>query len=95
MNETRERLRAHRVVLLTVQPHTVGSRIGGGGRPLLAGEDPIARWTRIYEERRGVYEDVADFALDTSTGPLSDVVATIVAWARAEESAPASTEETA
>ena len=62
---------------------------------LLAGEDPIARWTRIYEERRGVYEDVADFALDTSTGPLSDVVATIVAWARAEESAPASTEETA
>ena len=60
---TRDRLRAHRVVLLTVAPHVVGSRLGGGDRPLLAGEDPVQRWNRIYDERRPVYEEVADLAL--------------------------------
>lgn len=90
---TRERLRDHRVVLLTVQPHVVGGRIGGADRPLLAGEDSVSRWNRIYEERRPVYEDVADLALDTSTGPMADIVTRIVAWARADAPAPASTEE--
>ena len=83
----------HRVVLLTVQPHVVGGRIGGADRPLLAGEDSVSRWNRIYEERRPVYEDVADLALDTSTGPMADIVTRIVAWARADAPAPASTEE--
>ena len=59
-----------------------GGRIGGGARPLLAGEDPVERWTRIFEERRPVYEDVADVAFDTSSGPLADVVSRIVDWVR-------------
>lgn len=80
---TRDDLRGHRVVLLTVKPHVVGTRIRVGGRPLLTGEDPVARWTRIFEERRPVYEDVADIAFDTSSGPLADIVARIVEWARA------------
>ena len=79
---TRERLTAHRVVLLTVAPHVVASRIHGDERPLLGGEDPAARWLRIYEERRPVYEATADIAFDTSTGPLSRVVDDIVAWAQ-------------
>lgn len=91
---TRDRLRVHRVVLLTVAPHVVGSRLGGGDRPLLHGEDPVQRWNRIYDERRPVYEEVADLALDTSTGPMADVVDRIVAWVRADEPAPASMEET-
>ena len=36
----------------------------------------------------------ADLALDTSTGPMADVVDRIVAWVRADERAPASMEET-
>ena len=75
-------------------PHVVGSRLGGGDRPLLHGEDPVQRWNRIYDERRPVYEEVADLALDTSTGPMADVVDRIVAWVRADELAPASMEET-
>lgn len=83
--QTRAALRAHRVVLLTVQPHIIASRIGGGERPLLAGEDPVARWTRIFDERRPVYDAVADVTFDTSSGPLADVVARIVDWVRADQ----------
>lgn len=79
---TRADLVDHDVVLLTVQPHVIASRIGGGARPLLAGEDPVERWTRIFEERRPVYEDVADVAFDTSSGPLADVVSRVVDWVR-------------
>ena len=80
---TRSALAAHRVVLLTVAPHVVVSRIGGTGRPLLNAEDPLARWERILEERRPLYEEVADATFDTSSGPLSRVVQAIVAWAQA------------
>ncbi|HAN25133.1 MAG: shikimate kinase [Microbacterium sp.] len=83
--ETRADLARHRVVLLTVAPHIVASRIVGDDRPLLAGDDPIARWNRIYDERRALYERVADLTLDTSHGPLSDVVERIVAWDRARQ----------
>jgi len=82
--ETRDRLTGHRVVLLTVAPHIVASRVLGTQRPLLAGEDPIAEWKRIYAERLPVYRAVADLTLDTSSGHLSDVVTRIVQWAREE-----------
>ncbi|MDQ4212767.1 shikimate kinase [Microbacterium sp. ASV81] len=84
--QTRERLAAHRVVLLTVAPHIVASRVLGTPRPLLAGEDPIAEWKRIYAERLPVYRAVADLTLDTSSGRLSEIVTRIAEWARSEES---------
>lgn len=80
--DTRTDLTNHRVVLLTVSPHIVASRIRGGDRPLLAGEDVITRWERIYAERRDIYARLADVTFDTSTGPLGAVVARIVEWAR-------------
>lgn len=80
--DTRAELARHRVALLTVSPDTIAARIGGNARPLLAGDDPVARWTRIFEERLPVYESVADATFDTSTGPLSDVVNRIADWAR-------------
>jgi shikimate kinase len=83
---TRAALAAHRVVLLTVSPRVVASRIAGADRPLLNGdEDPVARWQRIYAERQHLYEEVADVTFDTSSGPLADVVTAIVAWARRGE----------
>jgi len=84
---TRVDLAGHRVVLLTVAPRVVASRLGGGDdRPLLAsGQDPVTRWERIFAERLPLYEQVADVTFDTSTGPLSDVVTSIVAWARRTE----------
>ena len=81
---TRASLADHRVVLLTVDPRVVRGRLGDGGRPLLAGEDPMERWTRIAEERRPVYDEVADVVFDTSRGPLQDVVDAIVAWAQTD-----------
>ncbi|MCK6080723.1 shikimate kinase [Microbacterium sp. EYE_5] len=81
---TRERLRAHRVALLTVSPRVVARRIGDGAkRPLLGADDetPLARWERIYAERRPIYDAVADATFDTSSGPLDHVVTAIVDWA--------------
>lgn len=77
--DTQSDLAAHRVVLLTVAPHNVASRIRGGARPLLEG-DPVARWHEIYAQRRDVYERLADIVFDTSAGPLQDVVDALATW---------------
>lgn len=82
--QTRAHLRQHRVILLTVAPHIVASRVLGSQRPLLAGQDPMHEWKRITAERMPVYRGVADVTFDTSSGPLSDVVTEIVAWARTQ-----------
>jgi shikimate kinase len=81
--DTRSDLARHRVVLLTVAPRVVAIRVRGSSRPLLQGEDDaMARWTAIFEERRPMYESVADISFDTSSGPLQNVVDRIVAWTR-------------
>lgn len=86
--DTRADLGACRVVMLTVDPRVVAGRIQGTARPLLAGEDPLVRWRRIWEERRSFYESVADLTIDTSTGPLQQVVDEITAWARSAAESP-------
>ena len=85
--QTRARSRAQRVVFLTVSAHIVAGRIHGSARPLLADADPVARWQRIFAERRRLYEEVADITFDTSSGPLSAVVAEIVTWAQHTQAA--------
>ncbi|MFE7844852.1 shikimate kinase [Microbacterium sp. NPDC057407] len=82
---TQADLEDHRVVLLTVAPKVVATRVRGSSRPLLQGEDPTARWRAIYEARRPVYERLADVTFDTSSGPMQDVVDRIVAWASGAE----------
>jgi shikimate kinase len=79
---TRADLSAHRVVLLTVAPRVVAARVHDSNRPLLQAGDAAERWAAIYEERRPVYEELADVTFDTSTGPLQHVVDRIVAWVR-------------
>lgn len=82
---TRAALQAHDVVLLTVEARVVARRISGGGRPLLDGEDPLARWTRIRDERWPLYTEVADLTVDTSRGRIQDMVARIAAWTKGEQ----------
>lgn len=84
--ETQRALAAHRVVLLTVEPRVVASRIRGTKRPLLQGDDAIGRWNGVYEQRRELYERLADVTFDTSHGPLQNIVDDIAAWAREEAS---------
>lgn len=80
--ETQRALASHRVAHLTVSERTIASRIRGGRRPLLSGEDPLARWREIAAARRDTYERLADATFDTSSGPLQDVVDAVVQWAR-------------
>lgn len=79
---TRELLRQHPVVFLTVSPEAVADRIRGGNRPLLAGEDPLERWRRIFDERRDWYDEVASTTFDTSRRPMQRIADEIVAWRR-------------
>ena len=78
--DTRADLDARRVVLLTVEPAVVARRVRESARPLLQDEDPMARWTQIYADRRPLYEELADLTIDTSHGPLQLVVDAIVEW---------------
>lgn len=81
--ETRELLRPVPVVLLTVSPEAVVARIAGKDRPLLHGdEDPLQRWTRIFAERRPLYDEIADVHFDTSRVPMSRVAEQVLAWMR-------------
>lgn len=79
---TRGLLREHPVVFLTVSPSAVADRIAAGGRPLLESDDPIARWTEIFEERRAWYDEVASVTFDTSRRPMQRIAEDIVAWRR-------------
>lgn len=79
---TRDLLRSRPVVFLTVTPEAVADRITGGTRPLLAGEDPVGTWTRIFDERRAWYDEVATTTFDTSRRPMQRVADDIVSWRR-------------
>jgi shikimate kinase len=76
---TRSLLEALRVILLTVSPEAVESRISGSDRPLLH-HDGLSAWKAIAAERAPIYAALADLTLDTSHRPLSHVVADIVEW---------------
>ncbi|WEF22610.1 shikimate kinase [Microbacterium maritypicum] len=79
---TRELLTEHPVVFLTVSPDAVADRLRGSNRPLLAGEDPLERWKKIFEERRGWYAEVSSATFDTSRRPMQKIADEIVAWRR-------------
>jgi shikimate kinase len=84
-SSTRLLLAGARVVLLTVTPEAVESRIRGGDRPLLH-RDGIAAWRSIADARAPIYASLADLTLDTSHRPLAHVVDDIVTWAGTDPS---------
>lgn len=69
---TRADLAGATVVLLTVSEDAVAERLASGGRPLLT--DGLTSWRRIAEERRSVYEALADVVADTSHRPVATIV---------------------
>ncbi len=79
---TRDLLRHQPVVFLTVSPEAVADRLRGSSRPLLAGEDPVERWKKIFEERRGWYAEVSSATFDTSRRPMQKIADEIVTWRR-------------
>ncbi len=79
---TRELLRDRPVVFLTVTADAVADRLRGSSRPLLAQDDPLARWKAIFEERRPWYEEVATTTFDTSRRPMQRIADEIATWRR-------------
>ena len=62
------------VVWLRAGVDTLAARVGkGAGRPLL-GEDPAGSLARLYEQRRPLYEELADVAVDVDASSPDEVV---------------------
>lgn len=76
---TRSDLAAHRVVYLTVSARAVEGRLGEGKRPLI--RNGVSDWQRIFDERRALYEEVADLEIDTSHRPFDGIAEEVAAWA--------------
>ncbi len=67
------------VVYLRVRPETVYSRLEGDDtRPLLRCEDPLSRITDLLEERKAVYEAVADLVIDADGLSVEQVALRII-----------------
>jgi shikimate kinase len=77
---TRADLDGQRVVFLTVSARAVEGRLGEGKRPLI--RNGIGDWQRIFDERRGLYHEVADIEIDTSHRGYDSIAEEVAAWAR-------------
>lgn len=75
---TRERLRGHRVVHLTLGVAEGVRRSQGSGRPLLAGDDVTARYQALLTERAPLYREVAWTTVSTERRSSGKVVTDIV-----------------
>ena len=66
---TRKRLRAVTVIYLSTDGKHIGSRLKNGNRPLL--QNGVEDWRRIYDERKPLYREAADFEINTSGQPIN------------------------
>lgn len=66
------------VVLLEIDAAIAGRRLhGGSGRPLIAGDDPLARWASISAARMPAYRALARHTVDAGDGTAAEVAARI------------------
>lgn len=77
---TQQDLARERVVLFLVSAEAVASRLGNERRPLV--RDGLDSWQRILDERRPLYERLADLTVETSHRRASEVAEEVAAWAR-------------
>jgi shikimate kinase len=62
--ENRQALKATTVIYLKTDGTHMAKRLSQGKRPLI--ENGLADWKRIYDERKPLYESVADVTIDCS-----------------------------
>lgn len=79
-DSTRELLKGFPVVLLTTTQEAVLRTANIQRRPLLR-NDPNA-WNRIFEERRPLYEEVADVSYRTDRATKEQLARRVTQWAR-------------
>lgn len=70
--ESRLALKAATVVYLSTDGKHIGSRLRKSSRPLI--KNGLDDWKRIYESRKEIYEEVADFEINTSGHPLAQTI---------------------
>ena len=75
--ENRSALKATTVVYLKTDGTHMAKRLSQGKRPLI--ENGLADWKRIYDERKPLYESVADLTIDCSGTPIKATVEEILA----------------
>lgn len=81
--ETQTVLADQLVVFLDVTIADAAKRVGfDGSRPLLV-INPRASWTKLMNERRPTYEQVATHRITTAGRPVADIVSEIVELLRA------------
>ena len=66
---TRKRLKNVTVVYLSTDGKHIASRLKNGNRPLL--QNGVEDWRRIYDERKPLYVEAADFEVNTSGQPVN------------------------
>lgn len=80
--ENREVLGHGLVVYLQMSAETASKRLTGDStRPLLAGDEALTAWARLYDARREIYEKLADLTLcvdDMSVPRLVEAIVTHV-----------------
>jgi shikimate kinase len=69
---SRKRLAEVTVVYLSTDGRHIKSRLRGTKRPLM--KNGFDDWTRIYEERKPIYQAMADLTINTSGQSLSATV---------------------
>lgn len=69
---TRSRLSKATVVYLSTDGRHMASRLANGNRPLL--QNGIEDWRRIYDERKPIYEQVADLTVNTSNQSMASAL---------------------
>lgn len=69
---SRTRLESATVIYLSTDGRHIKSRLKGSKRPLL--KNGFDDWTRIYDERKPIYESIADFTINTSGQSLGGTV---------------------
>ena len=73
-----ELLRGRPVILLEVEEAVAARRLAHGrGRPMLSGQDPMARWRELAELRDPTYRELAAYRIDSGHGSSAHVARAI------------------
>ncbi|MCK7636958.1 shikimate kinase [Corynebacterium pygosceleis] len=81
---TRELLDDHEVIWLDVSAEEGVRRTAGSNRPVLDGEDALARYTELLESRRDLYREVASFRARTDGRTPQQIVADVLGYLDSE-----------
>ncbi|MCK7641505.1 shikimate kinase [Corynebacterium sp. CCM 8835] len=81
---TRELLDQHEVIWLDVSAEEGVRRTAGGNRPVLDGDDALARYTELLDGRREFYREVASFRARTDERTPQQVVADVLGYLDSE-----------